>query len=401
MSNKKKGLGEFEFIALMAFLMSNVALAIDTVLPALPNIGTSLQVTDSNSLQLIIIMIFQGLGVGELLFGTLSDSFGRKPIVYIGVAVFIAASFIIVWAPNLEVLLAGRILQGIGLSAARSVSVAIIRDSYKGDRMARVMSFIMTIFILVPMVAPMLGQMILRAFNWEAIFYFQVFFISVTIIWFRIRQVETLTKEKRIPFSKQLFTNGLKVYFQHKSTVLYTIVTGLVQGGFIAYLSTAQRIFQEQYQMQDEFPYIFGALAFTMGISALLNASFVMKFGMLKLVKKSLIIFNISALLFIVFFFNGPNPSLAIVMFFMALQFLSLGFTFGNLSALAMQPIGHIAGIGAAIFSFSSMIISVAIAFTVGVFIEDTILPLFIGFLLTGLLSFILIHFISAKKGNS
>jgi len=195
--NGKKGIKEFEFVALMAFLMSNVALSIDAVLPALPDIGLSLEVANTNHLQLIIFMMFLGLGLGEIVFGTLSDSYGRKPIVYIGVSVFVLASFLIVWAPSLEVLLIGRVIQGIGLSAARSVSIAIIRDTYHGERMARIMSFIMTIFILVPMVAPLLGKFILEAYNWQAIFYFQLLFVGVTIIWFRLRQRETLAKDKR------------------------------------------------------------------------------------------------------------------------------------------------------------------------------------------------------------
>ena len=209
---QKSKVKEFEFIALMAFLMSNVALSIDAILPALPKIGLALEVADDNQLQLIVTMIFFGLGLGELLFGTLSDSLGRKPIVFAGVGVFVLASILIVFAPNLEVFLAGRLLQGIGLSAARSVSIAIIRDTYSGDRMARVMSFIMTIFIVVPMLAPLLGQFILDAYDWKAIFYFQLFFISIMIVWFWFRQPETLTKEKRIPISKHLFTDGLKEY---------------------------------------------------------------------------------------------------------------------------------------------------------------------------------------------
>ncbi len=394
----KRGIKEPEFVALMAFLMSNVALSIDTVLPALPDIGLSLQVSASNDLQLIIFMIFLGLGVGELVFGTLSDSFGRKPIVYIGVGIFIVSSFLIVWASSLEMLLIGRFIQGIGLSAARSVSIAIIRDTYEGDRMARIVSFIMTIFILVPMIAPLLGQLILETYNWQAIFYFQLFFISITIIWFWLRQQETLTKEKRITFSKHLFANGLKEYLRHKNTVIYTVTSGLIQGTFIAYLGSAQQIFQGQYQMIDEFPYIFGGLAFGMGISSLLNASLVIKYGMLKLVNLSLYLFFISALIYILLFSNDSNPALILLIIFLLIQFLAMGFIFGNLSALAMHPIGHIAGIGAAIFSFISMSLGVAVAILIGKFIQDTAVPLFVGFLLSGVVSIVLIRYIQGRK---
>jgi DHA1 family bicyclomycin/chloramphenicol resistance-like MFS transporter len=379
-TRSKSGIKEFEFIALMAFLMSNVALSIDAILPALPNIGLALEVADSSRLQLIVTMIFLGLGLGELVFGTLSDSFGRKPIVYAGVIVFVLASLMIVFAPSLEVFLIGRVIQGMGLSAARSVSVAIIRDTYQGDRMARVMSFIMTIFILVPMLAPMLGQLILNYYNWQAIFYFQLIFIGITIIWFWLRQRETLVKEKRIPISKHLFINGLREYFKHKDTVLYTFISGLIQGSFITYLGSAQQIFQQQYQMVDEFPYIFGGLAFTMGVSALLNGVLVVKYGMLRLVNTSLYIFIITSLLYLFFFMNTPNPNLTLLLVFLSVQFFSTGFISGNLSSLAMQPIGHIAGVGAAISSFMSMTLAVLVAIVIGHFIENTVVPILVGF---------------------
>ena len=390
--SKSKRIPELEFIALMAFLMSNVALCIDTILPALPEIGRSLQVTNDNSLQLVIILVFMGLGAGELLFGTLSDSFGRKRIVFIGVGVFAAASGLIIWAPSLEILLAGRVLQGIGLSAARSVSIAIIRDTYKGDRMARAMSFIMTIFILVPMIAPLLGQMIMEAYHWQAIFYFQLIFIGVIIVWFWLRQHETLPVGKRIPFTKYLFINGLKEYFQYKKAVIYTFTSGLIQGAFIAYLGSSQQIFQMQYGMVKEFPYIFGGLAIAVGVSSLLNGSMVLKYGMLKLIKLSLFISMVASMSYLLLFFNDGNPTLVVLIVFLAVQFLTMGFTFGNLSALAMEPIGHIAGIGAALFSFMSMSVGVAVAISVGMFIQDTVVPLFIGFFLSSVIAIILIR---------
>jgi DHA1 family bicyclomycin/chloramphenicol resistance-like MFS transporter len=259
------------------------------------------------------------------------------------------------------------------------------------------MSFIITIFIVVPMLAPLLGQFILDAYDWKAIFYFQLFFISIMIVWFWFRQPETLTKEKRIPISKHLFTDGLKEYFRHKKTVFYTITKGFIQGSFITYLSASQQIFQEQYQMKAAFPYIFGGLAFTMGVSALSNGVLVMKYGMLKLVKRSLFVFIITSLTYVLLFMNTPNPSLAILLVFLSIQFFSIGFISGNLSSLAMQPIGHIAGVGAAISSFISMSLAVTVAILIGRFIETAVLPLFIGFCLVGLVATILISMIQKR----
>ena len=397
-SSPKSGIREFEFIALMAFLMSNVALSIDAILPALPEIGLALEVTDSSQLQLVVVMIFLGLGLGELVFGTLSDSFGRKPIVYIGVGVFTIASLVVVFAPSLEIFLIGRVFQGIGLSAARSVSIAIIRDTYDGDRMARIMSFIMTIFILVPMIAPMLGQLILEYYNWQTIFYLQLLFIGITIIWFTLRQRETLAKEKKIPISKSLFINGVKEFFRHKQSVIYTFISGIIQGSFIAYLSSSQQIFQVQYGMVEEFPLIFGGLAFSFGMASLLNGFLVVKYGMLKLVNSSLYIFVGCSLTYILIFGTASNPSLTTLLSFLFFQFLSLGFIFGNLSSLTMQPIGHIAGVGAATYSFISILVAVTIAIFVGQFIKTTVVPMFIGFFIAGVISFILIRIVKIRE---
>ena len=388
----KKRIGELEFVALMAFLMSNVALCIDTILPALPVVGDSMGVYDNSQLQLIIFTIFLGLGTGELFFGTLSDSFGRKPIIYIGVGIYILASILIVFAPNFELLLIGRVIQGIGLSAPRSVSIAIIRDTYEGDRMARIMSFITIIFILVPMIAPLLGQLIINIFEWQAIFYFQILFMGITIIWFTFRQGESLVPEKRIKLSSKLFSNGLKEYFKYKNPILFTIVAAFLNGAFITYLASSQQIFQDIYGMEKEFPYIFGGLAFSFGFAALMNANLVMRFGMMRLVRTSLYFYMITAFGFFIFAGISTNPLLPILLVFLALQFLSLGFISGNLSSLAMQEIGHIAGIGAALYSFLSMVIGVVVAIIIGSFIEDKIFPLFVGFLLSGIVAFFLIR---------
>lgn len=404
----KKAISEFEFVALMAFLMSNVALSIDTILPALPNLGEALQVANENQLQQVIFMLFLGLGVGELFFGTLSDSLGRKPIVYTGVVIFILASILIVFSPDLKTLLFGRVVQGIGLSAARSVCIAIIRDTYKGDRMARIMSFITTIFILVPMIAPLIGQIILKAFNWQAIFYFQIVFIAITITWFSFRQNETLSESNKVKISRHLFKNGVKEYFKFKEPILFTIISGFLNGAFITYLGSSQQIFQGQYQMDEAFPYIFGGLAFSFGVAALTNASLVIKYGMMKLVQTSLYFYLGIAFIYLLLFSNASqslfgisyagNPPIAILIAFLALQFLSLGFISGNLSALAMQPIGHIAGIGAAIFSFTSMTLGVIFAYLIGTFIIYTALPLFIGFLLSGIIAIVIIKYVRSYR---
>tara|TARA_R110000868_G_scaffold91140_3_gene252840 strand:- start:2391 stop:3605 length:1215 start_codon:yes stop_codon:yes gene_type:complete len=375
----------FEFVALMASLMSIVALSIDALLPALSNIGIAVHNNNSTDHQLLITMIFLGLGLGQLFFGPLSDSYGRKPIIYIGFLVFIISSFICVLATSLEVMIIGRILQGIGLSAARTISISIIRDTYEGNYMAKVMSFVTAFFILVPVVAPAFGKIILESMGWKAIFYMQIFFSFVIGIWFWKRQPETLHPEYKIPFTSHVFIDGLKELIRYKETIACTMVSGLITGAFLVYLSSAQHVFEDQYNLKDTFPYLFAALAVSIGLSTFLNGTLVLRFGMRKLAFIALLLFTGLSLTYVVFFYGSSNPSILVLMIFLSLIFFCLGFIWGNMRSIAMEPIGHIAGIGAAITGFISTLVSIPIATYIGSFITDTVLPLFIGLGICGI----------------
>lgn len=377
----------FEFIALMASLMSIVALAIDTLLPAIPDMGQTIKSYKPAEHQLFVTMIFLGLGFGQLFFGPLSDQYGRKPMVYAGFVVFGLASVVCLLATSLEVMVVGRILQGIGLSSHRTIAISIIRDSYKGDRMARVMSFITAFFILVPVVAPALGKFILDHFNWQAIFYVHLFLALVVWIWFWKRQAETLKPEYKVKFSLKSFVSGTKEMLRYPETVAYTFISGLVTGAFLVYLSSAQHIFEDQYGMREAFPYLFAALAVSIGTSTFTNGTMVLRFGMRKLSLAATFGFSFIAMVYVLLFWNAPNPNIAILVTFLFFQFFCLGFMWGNFRSIAMEPIGHIAGIGAAINGFVSTMISVPIASWIGSFLDDSALPLFIGLSICGFLS--------------
>ena len=394
MTTTKKGTSQIEFILLMACLMSIVALSIDTILPALNPIGLSVGTVNQNENQLLITMIFLGLGLGQLIFGPISDSFGRKPVVYIGFTVFMLASFLCIAATNIEIMVIGRILQGIGLSASRSISIAMIRDRFEGDYMAKIMSFVVTIFILVPIIAPTLGKFLLDNYGWESIFYSQLLFGIVVLCWFWKRQPETLPPAYKKKFSMAIFINGSKEFIKYRSAVIFTLISGLATGSFMVFLSTSQHIFEVQYGLVDQFPYIFGALAFSVGVATFTNGTLVVRFGMKKLVTIFSIVFSLTSLLYISIFYGETNPSISILILFLALQFFSVGFLFGNVRSLAMQPLGHIAGIGAAINGFISTIMAVPIATFIGSFVETTALPLFIGFAACGLGSLLLLLFV-------
>jgi DHA1 family bicyclomycin/chloramphenicol resistance-like MFS transporter len=333
------------------------------------------------------VAIFLGLGIGPLFFGPYSDSIGRKPIVYMGLALFIVASFICVYAQSIEVMLIGRVLQGIGLAAPRTISIAIIRDMYSGDYMARIMSFITVVFILVPVIAPALGKLILNIYEWEGIFYIQVIFSIIVGIWFWRWQPETLTIKDRVPFSGISFVKGFKEVIMQKSTMGYTLISGLIVGSFLVYLSASQQIFELQYGLKEEFPYIFATTAFSIGMAIYLNGTLVLRFGMKRLVNTALFAFFFIALLYTILFSSGINPPIGVLIAFFCAQFISIGFLFGNIRALAMEPLGHIAGMAAAITGFISTMMAVPISIYIGSFVKTSSLPLFIGFSIAGIIS--------------
>jgi DHA1 family bicyclomycin/chloramphenicol resistance-like MFS transporter len=378
----------------MASLMSLAAFSIDALLPGLIDIGKDLEITDSRDNQLLIIMIFLGLGAGQLVSGPLSDSLGRKPVIFMGYFVFALASLLCISAKSLEMMVVGRLLQGIGLSAPRTVSMAMVRDRFSGNYMARVMSFITVIFIIVPVIAPSFGKLLLIYYDWKAIFISQLILGLIVISWVWWRQPETLIEENRKQFKITLFADGVKEFIKHRNSVVSTLIVGLLSGAFMVYLSSSQQIFQEQYGLVDEFPYIFSGLAAGIGLATFLNGNLVVRFGMFKLASFFMLLFALLSLGFAFFYYNSPNPSSTILIAFFGLMLFFMGFMFGNVNALAMQPIGHIAGIGAAILGFTSTLIAVPIATFIGSFIQDSVFPLFVGLAICGSLATLLIYYL-------
>jgi DHA1 family bicyclomycin/chloramphenicol resistance-like MFS transporter len=387
-----KGQTQLEFILLMAALMSIVALSIDAVLPALPQIGEHLGTHEAVDNQKLITMIFLGLGIGQLIFGPLSDSFGRKPIVYVGFLIFIVASIICLTTKSFEMMLFGRILQGVGLACPRTMTIAMIRDSYSGDYMAKIISIVVMVFILVPVIAPTLGQFLMNAYNWQSIFGVTLGFGVLVMLWFWLRQPETLKPKFKISYRLSLYATGTAAFFQIKPSVVYTLLSGLITGSFMVYLSASQQIFETQYGLGEEFPYIFASLAISVGFATFLNSRLVVRFGMMKLVHIAMLGYVLTSLLYILLYAQQSNPSVVVLVSFFAVQFFCIGFLFGNLRALAMEPMGHIAGIGSALNGFISTVMAVPIADFIGSFVEDTALPLFIGFSICGIVSLLLFY---------
>ncbi len=384
----KRELPAREFALLIAMLTAMAAMAIDAMLPALGEIGSELGVVRENNRQLVISALFLGLALGQIVYGPLSDRFGRKPGMYIGLGLFVLGCLLSMAAWSYPVMLAGRFLQGIGAAGPRIVCLALVRDRYEGREMARVMSFIFAVFVIVPTVAPALGQVILLVSGWRAIFGALLAFAATALMWFAIRQPETLTPERRVPLSIGPLAAAVGEVGGSRRAVGYTVATGLVFGGFLGYLNSAQQIFQEQYQLGSLFPLFFAVLSLAFAAASYLNGHLVIRHGMRKLAVRSLMALCLLSAGFLVVLVQMPGE--APLWSFMAwggAAFFCLGVVFGNVNALAMEPFGHIAGIAAALIGSFTTLLSMLLGGLIGQFYDGTLIPLVGGFAFLGLAS--------------
>ncbi len=374
-------LGFVEFVALAALLTSLVALSIDAMLPALPQIGADLGVKAANDSQLVIATLFAGLGIGQLFYGPVSDSLGRKPAIYIGLLLFALGCVMALLAEQFETLLWGRFLQGLGAAGPRIIAIAMVRDQFSGPAMARVMSFIMSVFILVPIIAPALGQLILSIADWRAIFSLFLLLAVVLTVWCGLRQSESLPPERRTPLTVVRLMLSLREIVTQPSALGYTLVAGIVFGAFVGYLSSAQQIFQQQYALGSQFPLYFALLAGAIGIASVSNAYWVMRWGMRRLCVLALSGIGVLSTVFVLIAlaYQG-HPPLWALMAYLFPVFFCIGLLFGNLNALAMEPLGHIAGLGAGVVGFVSTLISVPVGVSIGQLYNGSVIPLVAGF---------------------
>jgi MFS transporter, DHA1 family, multidrug resistance protein len=375
-----------EFIALVALTISLVAMSIDSMLPALGDIARELGAPDPNDRQMVLTAFFAGLTVGQLAYGPVSDSTGRKPAMYVGIGIFILGGLICGATPGFGLMLLGRALQGFGAAGPRIVAVAMVRDLHAGRGMARVMSFVSSVFILVPILAPSIGQGILLVAHWRAIFFALVAVAALDLFWLALRQPETLPRDRRIPFSVGAIVRGAREALRHRVTFGYMLATGLVFGPFISYLATAQQIFQDQYRLGKLFPIFFGLNALSIGVASIVNAKLVMRFGMRTLSKWAL---RASCLLstgfLVVVWLIGGHPPLFAFMAYMLACFFCNGLLFGNYNARAMEPMGHIAGVAAAVTGSVSSFVALAAGTPIGRAYDGTVIPLVAGYALLGL----------------
>jgi len=371
-----------EFIALMAMLAATVALSIDAMLPALPQIGQELTPDNINKAQLILTTFVLGMGLGTFFTGPLSDTFGRKPVMLWGAVLYTLSAFIASRAESLEVLLIARIFQGIGAAGPRVVAMAVVRDLYMGRGMAQIVSFIMIIFTLVPAIAPLLGSFVIDAYSWRAVFYGFMIFSVISALWVGLRLPETLPRDRRRPFRAAALRSAVAEMFTHPVVRLSIAVQGLCFAMLFSMLSSVQQIYDITFGRADTFALWFGFIAIVAGSSGFLNASLVMRLGMMFLVRAMLMAqVCLSAFMVLAGYAAsaGHISDTLFFAFFVIWQisvFFQAGMTLGNLAAIAQEPMGHIAGMAASVIGSVATVVGVTLAIPVGLMFDGTPVPL-------------------------
>lgn len=388
-----------EFTLLVALLMSIVAMSIDALLPALGFISNDIPLSHSNQAQYIISALFLGMAIGQLVCGPLSDATGRKKVLYVGIALFFCGSLICFFAQDINTLLLGRFIQGLGVAGPYVSAISIVRDKYAGNEMARIMSLVMMIFIMVPALAPSIGQAVLLVSSWRYIFVLYIVYALIIGIWIFLRLEETLPKEYRIPFTTRGFIDGFKEVVSNYTTMCYTLCMGLFFGSFLGYLNSSQQIFQDLFQTGKLFTIYFGVLALVFGAASLVNARFVQKWGMDYLCTRAVLGIILSSAIFLVVSMLLP-ANLWLFMIYASGLFFCFGLVFGNVNAMAMEPMGHVAGIASAIIGATSSILSMLIGTAIGQMYNNTLIPVTSGFLILGTMALVILQLARNKKAQ-
>ena len=391
----------WEFVILVSIMFGMIAFGTDTMLPAFPNIAKDLNLSNVNKAQLIISSFILGTGIGQLISGPISDTFGRKPIITIGLGIFIIACCIAYYAKSLELMLVARFIQGLGVSAPRTVTMALIRDLYSGRKMAQVMSLAMAIFVLVPALAPSLGQVLFINFGWRSIYIAFIFFALLGLIWLNLRQTETLPISERKKLKANEYFDAFKLVITNASVVKYTLTLALGFGALFGYLNSAQQIFVDTFSAGMKFPLYFAIISILAAPASFINASLVMKYGMRLLATIGFalqIIFAVIILLILNTSILADQLFLTVFVIWSTIAFFLKGFYFGNLNALAMEPMGKIAGMASAIIGASATMVGILIAVFIGLAFNGTATPVLLGYIICSTAALFLM--LSQSKSN-
>jgi DHA1 family bicyclomycin/chloramphenicol resistance-like MFS transporter len=384
-----------EFIGLVAMMMALTALSIDIMLPALPAIGEALGLTNANDRQIVIISYMLGFAVGQLGYGRLSDRYGRKPVLMVGMGIFIAGSLIASLTSDFAWMLAARTVQGLGAAAPRVIAIAIVRDRYAGREMARVMSFAMAVFIIIPVLAPSIGQGLLQVGTWRWVF--DLLFVAgiAVALWAGLRLPETIQTARTEPLP---LGAAIRYAIETPQTIGYALVGGLTFGCVLSYVSSAQQVFVDVFGLGKLFPLAFGATALMIAASSLTNALLVERLGMRRLSHVSLALFVALSAVLVVGALLGA-AGFWLFMGVMAPLFYLFGLIAPNFNAMAMEPQGDNAGMASSVIGFVSTAIGALAGGFVGHMFDGTVLPLTVGFFALSSMCLAVVLWVEGPRG--
>lgn len=378
------GMHPREFIAFIAALMAVNALGVDLMLPALADIGHDLAVTAANHRQWVVIIYMVGFGAGQLLYGPLADRFGRRPILIGTLIGFVCASVFAASSATFPALLGARLLQGLMSASTRVLAVAIVRDGSSGRQMARTMSVAQMIFFLVPILAPTLGQALLAFGPWRFIFYALGAWAAFVLAWTLLRVPETLSVARRVPISIVNLRQSYRLTLTNRFSIGYAIAASLTFGGIIAFVSSAQQIFVDEFGAGERFTLLFAICAGAMGMASFANSQLVERLGT-RLISQSAVLGLIAlSTIHLVVIYSGSETLLS-YMVVQALSMTCIGLCGSNFGSMAMEPVGHIAGTASSVQGFITSIGAVLVGSAIGQSYAGTTLPLAIGYLCIGL----------------
>ena len=390
-------ISKFEFIAMIAAMMALNALAIDVMLPGMQEIGASLGEPDENRRQLVITAYLLGFSVMQILFGPLSDRFGRRAPLAAGIAVYVVAAFVAIFVPTFLPLLAFRFLQGLGAAATRVITVAIVRDVFGGRQMAEAMSLIMTVFMVMPVIAPSMGQVIMLFGNWHLIFAFMAIIAAVVLAWMYFRLPETLNPENRRPFSFASVLSGFRIVMTNRLSIFYTLAMSAILAALFGFINSAQQVYVGIYGLGVWFPVAFAGVAGLMSIASFMNSRLVGRFGMRRISHGALTGFTVGSMILAIWAFFAPVPFWPFISLF-AFVMVCFGLLGSNFSAIAMEPLGALAGTASSVQGFLQTVIGALIGALIGQAFDGTVLPLTLGFAGVGMMAFVFV--LIAEKGK-
>ena len=380
----RANLGMTEFIALCAALAAVAAMSIDIVLPALPAIGYAFGVTNENDRQLVILIFTATFAVGQLFYGPLSDRFGRKPLIVVGLLLYLVGSVAAMFVTSFNGLLAMRVVQGVGTAALQVVTLAMVRDCFAGPAMGRVMTFVFTTFMIVPIVAPTLGQQIEFLATWKGIFAFNAIAGALILLWMLTRLKETLRPEDRRSLALVSLASALGEIVTNRITAGYAIASTLTLVALFGYIVSVQQIYGELYGLGPLFPYAFGASSIGIAVAALFSARLVRRLGMRPVAHGALSIFTVGGLVLFLLALGG-NPPFWVTFGLLSICMMAFGVLQGNVSAIALEPLGHMAGTASSLIGVVTMTIANILAGMVGQAYDGTVVPLAFAFGVGGL----------------